>query len=116
VKPGSFLPPPQVTSTVFSLAPRAAPLAPVDDVRLFAAVVRAAFGGRRKMLRRSLEPAFGGEVAARALAAAGVAGTRRAEELAVAEYARLANALGAEGARAGGDQDGDAGDDERDRA
>jgi 16S rRNA (adenine1518-N6/adenine1519-N6)-dimethyltransferase len=112
VKPGAFLPPPQVTSTVFSLTPRREPLAPVEDARLFAAVVRAAFGGRRKMLRRSLEPAFGGDVAARALAEAGVEGTRRAEELAVAEFARVANALGAAGVRGGtaawdGDGDGD---------
>jgi len=90
---GAFLPPPAVTSTVLRLRPRAQPLAEVRDASLFARVVREAFGARRKMLRRALEPGFGGARAAAALEAAGIAGTRRAEELAVADFARLANAL-----------------------
>jgi 16S rRNA (adenine1518-N6/adenine1519-N6)-dimethyltransferase len=90
---GAFLPPPAVTSTVVRLRPRATPLAAVSDSALFARVVREGFGGRRKMLRRALEPAFGA-AAAVALEKAQVAGTRRAEELSVAEFARIANALG----------------------
>jgi 16S rRNA (adenine1518-N6/adenine1519-N6)-dimethyltransferase len=90
---GAFLPPPAVTSTVLRLRPRPQPLAKVRDPSLFARVVREAFGTRRKMLRRALEPGFGGARAAAALEAAGIAGTRRAEELAVADFARLANAL-----------------------
>ena len=93
---GAFLPAPAVTSTVLRLRPRAQPLAQVRDAGLFARVVREAFGARRKMLRRALEPGFGGARAAAALAAAGIAGTRRAEELAVADFARLANALAEE--------------------
>jgi 16S rRNA (adenine1518-N6/adenine1519-N6)-dimethyltransferase len=89
---GAFLPPPAVTSTVFCLRPRETPLADVADPALFARVVREAFGARRKMLRRALEPEFG-ERAAQALAAANIVGTKRAEELAVADFARLANAL-----------------------
>ena len=89
---GAFLPPPAVTSTVFRLRPREMPLAEVADPALFALVVREAFGARRKMLRRALEPEFG-ERAAPALEAAGIAGTKRAEELSVADFARLANAL-----------------------
>jgi 16S rRNA (adenine1518-N6/adenine1519-N6)-dimethyltransferase len=111
---GAFLPPPAVTSTVFRLRPRQAPLAEVSDAGSFARVVREAFGTRRKMLRRALEPAFGGG-AARALEAAGIAGTRRAEELSVADFARLANALAKQadgaaalGARAGAEEDTDA--------
>jgi 16S rRNA (adenine1518-N6/adenine1519-N6)-dimethyltransferase len=92
---GAFLPAPAVTSTVLRLRPRQHPLAAVDDPTMFANVVRAAFGTRRKMLRRALEPAFGGARANAALAQADIAGTRRAEELAVADFARLANALGA---------------------
>jgi 16S rRNA (adenine1518-N6/adenine1519-N6)-dimethyltransferase len=92
VGPGSFLPPPAVTSSVLRLRPRQEPLAPVRDAELFARVVREAFGTRRKMLRRALEPAFK-ERAAVALAAAQIEGTRRAEELSVADFARLANAL-----------------------
>jgi 16S rRNA (adenine1518-N6/adenine1519-N6)-dimethyltransferase len=89
---GAFLPPPAVTSTVLRLHPRKQPLAPVDDRAIFDRVVREAFGTRRKMLRRALEPAFG-ERATPALAAANIEGTRRAEELSVADFARLANAL-----------------------
>jgi 16S rRNA (adenine1518-N6/adenine1519-N6)-dimethyltransferase len=96
VSAGAFLPPPAVTSTVLRLRPRAQPLAEVRDAGLFARVVREAFGARRKMLRRALEPGFGGAPAAAALEAAGIAGTRRAEELAVADFARLANALAEE--------------------
>jgi len=92
---GAFLPPPAVTSTVLRLRPRAQPLAEVRDASLFARVVREAFGARRKMLRRALEPGFGAR-AAMAMEAAGIAGTRRAEELAVADFARLANALAEE--------------------
>jgi 16S rRNA (adenine1518-N6/adenine1519-N6)-dimethyltransferase len=102
VAAGAFLPPPQVTSTVFSLVPRAQPLAAVRDASLFAAVVRAAFGGRRKMLRRSLEPAFGA-VLAEALGDAAIEGTRRPEELTVVEFGRLADALAARGATAPGE-------------
>jgi 16S rRNA (adenine1518-N6/adenine1519-N6)-dimethyltransferase len=97
----AFFPRPTVTSTVFSLRPRAAPLAPVRDPGLFAAVVRAGFGGRRKMLRRSLGDAFGSDAVEAALASAGVAGTRRAEELSVPELAAIADGLAAAGARAG---------------
>ena len=93
---GAFLPPPAITSTVLRLRPRPQPLAEVSDAGLFARVVREAFGARRKMLRRALEPGFGGARAAAALEAAGIAGTRRAEELAVADFARLANALAEE--------------------
>lgn len=89
---GAFLPPPAVTSSVLGLRPRPQPLAPVTSPRVFDQVVRAAFGTRRKMLRRALEPAFA-ERAAKALATAGIEGSRRAEELSVADFARLANAL-----------------------
>ncbi len=91
---GAFLPAPSVTSTVVRLRPRQQPLAQVHDVSMFASLVREAFGARRKMLRRALEPAFGARASA-ALAEAGIEGTRRAEELAVADFARLANALSA---------------------
>jgi 16S rRNA (adenine1518-N6/adenine1519-N6)-dimethyltransferase len=96
VGPGAFHPRPSVTSTVFRLVPRAQPLAPVRDERLFAAVVRAAFATRRKMLRRALAPLWG-DGASRALARAEIDETRRAEELDVAAFARLADAILEEG-------------------
>ena len=95
VRPGSFHPAPTVTSSVLGLTPRAAPLAPVRDAAVFEDVVKQAFATRRKMLRRSLGSAFGDEAAAAALVASGIEGTRRAEELSVADFARLADALAA---------------------
>lgn len=89
----AFTPQPQVVSTVLRLDPRPSPLAPVHDPATFAAVVRLGFAGRRKMLRRSLGDPFGAEVVAEALAAAGVPGTKRAEELTVANFGSIADAL-----------------------
>jgi 16S rRNA (adenine1518-N6/adenine1519-N6)-dimethyltransferase len=94
VGPGAFHPRPSVTSTVLRLRPRRTPLAPVRDPAHFARVVKQAFSARRKMLRRALEPLGGAEAAGRALVQAGIEGTRRAEELSLAEFARLADAFG----------------------
>ena len=94
VGPGAFHPRPAVTSSVLRLRPRQTPLAPVRDPAQFAQVVKQAFAARRKMLRRALEPLAGAEAATRALASSGILGTRRAEELSVAEFARLADAFG----------------------
>jgi 16S rRNA (adenine1518-N6/adenine1519-N6)-dimethyltransferase len=90
----SFYPRPKVTSSVMRLDALAAPLSPVADERLFERVVKEAFGTRRKMLRRALEPAFGAEAIARAFARTGIEGTRRAEELSVSDFARLSDAIG----------------------
>jgi len=93
VRPGSFHPAPAVTSSVVSLVPRAAPLASVRDPALFEAVVKQAFATRRKMLRGALSGQFGDDAVAAAFAASGIAGTKRAEQLSVVDFARLANAL-----------------------
>jgi 16S rRNA (adenine1518-N6/adenine1519-N6)-dimethyltransferase len=61
------------------------------------AVVRSAFGQRRKMLRSSLRQAVGEDEPARAseevCLAAGIDARRRGESLSLAEFARLAAAL-----------------------
>lgn len=91
--PGAFRPPPAVWSAIVRLVPH--PADPGPD--LFAAMERvtaAAFGQRRKMLRGALRT-LGGEEAL--LDAAGIAGTRRAETLSVAEFDRLARLLQARG-------------------
>ena len=93
VRPGSFHPAPSVTSSVIGLTPRAAPLAAVRDAVLFEAVVKQAFATRRKMLRGALSGQFGDDVLAAAFAASGIPGTERAEQLSVADFARLANAI-----------------------
>jgi 16S rRNA (adenine1518-N6/adenine1519-N6)-dimethyltransferase len=93
VSPGAFHPRPRVDSAVLSLVRRTTPLAPVRDAALFARVVKETFSTRRKMLRGSLAHAFGAEATGAALERSGIAGTRRPEELTVAEFARIADAL-----------------------
>jgi 16S rRNA (adenine1518-N6/adenine1519-N6)-dimethyltransferase len=92
VPASAFVPAPKITSTVVRLTPRAAPLAPCRKEEL-ERVTAAAFGQRRKMLRQSLR-ALGGETAA-LIAAAGVEGTARAEELSIEEFCALARASAA---------------------
>jgi 16S rRNA (adenine1518-N6/adenine1519-N6)-dimethyltransferase len=91
--PGAFRPPPRVYSAVVGFVPHAEDPGPA----LFATMERltaAAFGQRRKMLRGALKPLGDAEGL---LAAAGIAGDRRAETLSVAEFDRLARALLARG-------------------
>lgn len=54
VSPNAFYPKPQVTSTVVHLTMRASSVSPARDEQFFRAMVRAAFGKRRKTLRNSL--------------------------------------------------------------
>ena len=85
--PEAFTPPPQVSSAVVTLTPRAKPLV---DVRkdVLEIVVAKAFNQRRKMLRSALK---GLSVPPGALLdAAGIDGTLRAEQLDVATLCRLA--------------------------
>jgi 16S rRNA (adenine1518-N6/adenine1519-N6)-dimethyltransferase len=86
----AFTPPPSITSTVVELTPRAEPLAPAD-ARALELVVAAAFGQRRKMLRASLKSLTGDAQAL--LDAAGIEGTRRAEELTIEQFCALARAF-----------------------
>ena len=85
----AFTPPPKVTSSVVTLVPR-----PVDAVlaRRVEAVTKAAFGQRRKMVRQSLKP-LGIPVDA-LLAAAGLKGDERAEDLPIAAFLAMARHLG----------------------
>jgi 16S rRNA (adenine1518-N6/adenine1519-N6)-dimethyltransferase len=85
----AFTPPPSITSTVVELIPRPEPLAPADP-RALEVLVAAAFGQRRKMLRSSLKSLT--SEAQAVLDAAGIDGTRRAEELSVEEFCALARA------------------------
>jgi 16S rRNA (adenine1518-N6/adenine1519-N6)-dimethyltransferase len=86
----AFVPPPNVTSSVVNIVPRAAPLAPAEKSAL-ERVTAAAFGQRRKMLRASLK-SLGVSVES-LLGRAGTQPTARAEELSVHEFCALARAL-----------------------
>lgn len=87
VPPGAFRPPPKVDSAVVRLVPRAPAEIGIDDPRRFADVVRAAFGQRRKTLRNAL----GNVCTMEQIVAAGIDPQRRAEQLEVGDFVRLAN-------------------------
>jgi 16S rRNA (adenine1518-N6/adenine1519-N6)-dimethyltransferase len=95
VPPGAFRPPPLVDSAVLHLRALARPPVPIGDPRRFRAVVLAAFSQRRKSLANALAAGLGvpTERARALLATADVDPGRRAETLALAEFARVADAL-----------------------
>ncbi len=88
VSPSAFTPPPKIVSSVVELVPNPTPLP--CDAKMLARVTQAAFGQRRKMLRQSLKAL--GIDASDILARAGIAETKRAEEIDVAGFVALANA------------------------
>lgn len=85
----AFVPPPNVTSAVVHLVPKAIG----DDVtvRDLEHITRAAFGQRRKMVRQSLKAA--GVPVEGLLSAAGLRGDERAEDLPVEAFLAMARAL-----------------------
>ena len=86
----AFTPPPTVTSSVVQIHPVPEP----DEAPALTAletVTRAAFGQRRKMLRSSLKAAAPEPEAL--CARAGIDPTKRAEELSVDDFCRLARCL-----------------------
>jgi 16S rRNA (adenine1518-N6/adenine1519-N6)-dimethyltransferase len=103
VPPGAFNPPPKVDSAIVRMIPKdevgggglcipgmsLRDQLTATDPALFARVVTAAFSQRRKMLRNTLREYIGEAE----LAALGITPTARAEDIAVADYVRLANTL-----------------------
>lgn len=89
VPPGAFKPAPKVESAVVRLVPKPVEAIQVADRRMFANVVRAAFGQRRKTLRNALN----GVADVAAIEAAGLRADARAEQVEVAGFVELANLL-----------------------
>jgi len=89
INPSAFVPPPKVTSSVVELVPRPDPL-PCNR-RTLERVTEAAFGQRRKMLRQSLKSL--GIDPLQLLEATGIEPTARAEEIPIAGFVDLAQAL-----------------------
>jgi len=85
--PEAFTPPPKVASAVVDFRPRATPH-PHCRITTLARVTAAAFGQRRKMLRSSLKQLT--PMAELLLREGGIEPERRAEDLSVEEFARLA--------------------------
>lgn len=92
VGPECFMPRPKVTSTVVRLTMRKQPPADVDEDAFFQ-VVRAAFNQRRKTLANALDAVCGRERAAQAIAACGLGDCVRGENLNLAAFAALTNAI-----------------------
>jgi 16S rRNA (adenine1518-N6/adenine1519-N6)-dimethyltransferase len=88
VRPGSFRPPPKVESAFVGFELHPPPL-PEDEMPTFIALVRRAFAQRRKTLRNGLAAGWGRERAEAVLAAAGIPGGQRAEELGMEEFLRI---------------------------
>ena len=85
----AFVPAPKVTSTVVHLVPR-----PVEvdlAVKHVEHITKAAFGQRRKMIRQSLKST--GVPVEGLLAAAGLRGDERAEDLPISAFLAMARAL-----------------------
>ncbi|RTL51421.1 MAG: 16S rRNA (adenine(1518)-N(6)/adenine(1519)-N(6))-dimethyltransferase RsmA [Rhodocyclaceae bacterium] len=91
VPPGAFTPPPKVDSAIVRLIPKTPDQMQVCDVALLGKVVTAAFGQRRKMLRKNLKDIADESL----LESVGIAPTARAEEVPVEAWVRLINALSA---------------------
>ena len=89
VPAAAFTPPPKVTSSIVEIIPRPEPLR--CDMAVLTRVTQAAFGQRRKMLRQSLKSL--GVDPLPLLQAASLPETARAEEIDVAGFVALAQAL-----------------------
>ena len=100
VAPGSFTPPPEVTSTVIELTFSPELRYPLENEALFRDITGAAFRHRRKMIRNTLIPwlesvGFSREQAARALDNAGISPESRPETIDTGRFAALANLVSA---------------------
>ena len=90
IGPGAFAPAPRVWSTFVRIVPRATPRFVITDEARFAGLVAHLFSMRRKTIGRSLR----GRATAPAITAAGIDPQARPEDLAPAEFARLADLCG----------------------
>ena len=95
VSRGSFMPAPDVDSTVIRLDIRKEPAVQVEKEENFFRVVKAAFSQRRKTLANTLSSGLGisKAQATELLNRAGVASNLRAERLSMQQFADIANAL-----------------------
>ena len=95
VPPRAFMPAPEVTSAVVACHVQDVPTVRPQDEKLFFRLVRAAFGQRRKTLLNALTGAgLTKEMSRAGLLAAGIAENMRGEQLSLADFARLSDAVG----------------------
>ncbi|MDP1634393.1 MAG: rRNA adenine dimethyltransferase family protein, partial [Gallionellaceae bacterium] len=89
VPPQSFRPAPKVDSAIVRMIPIPTDKIAVKDETLYAQVVSAGFGQRRKTLRNTLR----GYLSEEEFARLGIDAQLRAENLGVVEFTRIANHL-----------------------
>ncbi len=95
VSAGNFVPAPKVDSAVVQIKLHKAPPVEVANEAMLFAVIKAAFGQRRKTLQNALSslPGVSKEQIAAAISEAGFAPTVRGEALDLAAFAKIANLL-----------------------
>ncbi|MCI1986935.1 MAG: 16S rRNA (adenine(1518)-N(6)/adenine(1519)-N(6))-dimethyltransferase RsmA [Lactobacillus sp.] len=96
VKRTNFVPAPNVDSAIVTLKRRATPRVTVQDQAAFDKLVRGAFAARRKTLWNNLQNLYGKAAKPKlqaALDAAEIAASQRAEQLSIADFGRLSDAL-----------------------
>lgn len=84
VSPGSFIPPPKVTSSVVKIEFPQRPPYHIENKALFERLVKTIFGTRRKMIRNSIPKGL-----VHCLEEAGIDPTSRPEEISIDDFARL---------------------------
>jgi 16S rRNA (adenine1518-N6/adenine1519-N6)-dimethyltransferase len=89
IRPGSFTPAPKVDSAFARLTPLPQPLISQREAPAFNAILRQAFGQRRKQLANSLRDLLSAEQ----IRAADIDPQQRAENLSVEQYVRLAKTI-----------------------
>ncbi len=91
VQPGSFYPPPKVTSAVIRLELRARPPVDTPDEAGFFRLIRAAFGQRRKAAANAVSAGLGlpKPLVTEAMQAAGLGPLARPEQLTLADFCAL---------------------------
>lgn len=99
IRPGSFRPPPKVTSAIVRVDVLDEPALALDDTAAFFRLVHAGFGGARKQLRNSIGNSLGlsGTDVEAIMADAGVDHRLRAEALGLPEWGRLYDAFRSRG-------------------
>jgi len=95
IKPTSFFPRPDVRSAVVRLEVLERPRPVIEDEGLFFQTIRAAFGQRRKTLRRSLRkmPGLTPELIGELDRTSGVGLDSRPEDISLEDFATLSNAI-----------------------
>jgi 16S rRNA (adenine1518-N6/adenine1519-N6)-dimethyltransferase len=106
--PGSFDPPPKVTSALLRAVFLSEPRATGVDQKALERLVLTAFARRRRTLENNLQDSYPN--LKQYLRLLNIAGSRRAETLSVVEFARLAEALSQAAEHEGPDDSGGGGD------